>query len=505
MTGFSVLWVGQVLSSIGTRMTNFSLGIWVWQQTHRASDLALLTLVAYGATVLCSPLAGSVVDRLERRWTLIISDLGSAASTAVALTLFLRGTPSLWQLLVVNAVTGGFLAFQLPAYAAAITAMMPKKHYTRANGMLSLTRSLPAIFAPALAGALLGVFSIGSILLVDALSYLVAVGTVFLVAFPAAPAAAPEGPRERHAWLAGFRYIGDRPGMIGLRAIMFMVGLIAAISYIVMTPMVLARTGNDEAQLGAILSVGAIGGVVGGIAVGALPTPRRVMPWLLLGVLGFSVVGRLPLGVPHAPLLWALAWFGSWLAVPFMESYSQSILQRKVPPAVQGRVFAATQMIDNLAIPLGFGLAGPLADGLFEPRLAVGGDLVPVFGRLVGTGPGAGMAVIFVLSGLVGVVTAVGGWVIRPIRELEDDLPDHDEPVPEAGRAGPAGGQPEEEDDMEAARFRVVVNDEPRYALWPLHKRDAPGWRDTGVSGTRDECLAYVEQVWSADLRTSRP
>jgi len=150
MTGFSVLWAGQVLSAVGTRMTNFALGIWVWQQTHRASDLALLTLVAYGATVLCSPLAGSVVDRLQRRWTLIISDLGSAMSTVAALALFLRGTPSLWQLLVVNALTGGFLAFQLPAYAAAITAMTAKDQYTRANGMLSLARSLPAIFAPAL-------------------------------------------------------------------------------------------------------------------------------------------------------------------------------------------------------------------------------------------------------------------------------------------------------------------------------------------------------------------
>jgi MFS transporter, DHA3 family, macrolide efflux protein len=504
MTGFTVLWAGQVLSSVGTRMTNFALGIWLWQQTHRASDLALLTLVAYGATVLCSPLAGSVVDRLERRWTLVISDLGSAVSTAAALALFVWGTPSLWQLLVVNALTGGFLAFQLPAYAAAITAMTAKKHYTRANGMLTLARSLPAIFAPALAAALLAVFSIGSILLVDALSYLVAVGTVFLVAFPAAPAAAPGGPPERRAWLAGFRYIGHRPGLIGLRAILFMIGLIAAISYIVLTPMVLARTGDDEAQLGAILSIGAIGGVVGGVAVGALPSPRRVMPWLLLGVLGFSVVGRLPLGVPQAPLLWSLAWFASWLAVPFMESYSQSILQRKVPPAVQGRVFAATQMIDNLAIPLGFGLAGPLADDLFEPGMAEGGDLVPVFGWLVGTGPGAGMAVIFVLSGLVGVLTAVAGWVIRPIRELEDDLPDHDEPEPEVSPAGTAAGQPEEDDmEQEPARFRVVVNDEPRYALWPLHKRDAPGWRDTGVSGTREECLAYVDQVWSADLRTS--
>src|SRR5918911_1145893 len=120
IAAFTVLWLGQVLSTVGTRMTNFVLGIWVWQRTGQASDLALLIFSAFAATVLASPVAGSFVDRWNRRVTIMLSDLGSAAATLVTLVLFLTGTVELWQLVVVNAVTGAFLAFQGPAYGAAI-------------------------------------------------------------------------------------------------------------------------------------------------------------------------------------------------------------------------------------------------------------------------------------------------------------------------------------------------------------------------------------------------
>jgi MFS family permease len=353
MAAFTVLWLGQVLSTVGTRMTNFVLGIWVWQRTGKASDLALLIFAAFAATVVFSPLAGSFVDRWSRRLTIMISDLGSAATTLVTLVLFLTGAVELWQLVIVNAVTGAFLAFQAPAYGAAIAAMMPKEHYARANGMMSLVRSVPVVFAPALAGGLLSVTSISTVILVDLVSYLVAIGTVFLVTLPPLPRAEERKPIS--LWrdsLVGLRYIASHRGLAGMQAMLFVVGLLSAMGYLVLTPLVLSRSphGHGEAALGLVQSVGAVGGVLGALVLGALKSPSNKMARVLLGILVFSVLGRIVLGVGDTLVLWTFAWFCSWLCVPFIEGYSMAIWQEKVAPAIQGRVFAASQLVQQLAL-----------------------------------------------------------------------------------------------------------------------------------------------------------
>src|ERR1700680_1884918 len=157
---FTVMWLGQVISVLGTRMTNFALSIWVWKETGHATSLAVMTFLTFGATVALSPLAGSLVDRMGRRLMIIVSDVGCAACTAILLMFFLTGRVQLWQLYVGNTLTRGFLAFWSPAYGATITHMMAEKHYARANAMLSLANAVPAIFAPSLAALLLSVTSI---------------------------------------------------------------------------------------------------------------------------------------------------------------------------------------------------------------------------------------------------------------------------------------------------------------------------------------------------------
>jgi len=71
-------------------------------------------------------------------------------------------------------------------------------------------------------------------------------------------------------------------------------------------------------------------------------------------------------------------------------------------------------------------IAGPLADWVFEPAMMPEGSLVSIFGWLVGTGPGAGIAVIFVIMGVLGFITSLAGYTIRSIRDLEIIIPDHD-------------------------------------------------------------------------------
>lgn len=425
---FTVIWLGQLVSTLGTRMTNFALSIFIWQQTGRASDLALMTFAAFLATVVFSPIAGSLIDRWNRRLTIVLSDIGSAAATCAILVLFLTGAAQVWQLYVVNLVTGAFLAFQAPAYASTISVMMAKGHYPRANAMLSLAQSVPAIFAPSLAAVLLTVVNIRLVLAIDVASYLLAIATVFLVAIPARPAVEP-GERES-VWrdsLFGFRYILARPGLLGLQGILFAINLFAAMGWILLTPMVLSRTGNSSAEVGVVLSLGAVGGVVGGLLIGFLPATSRKMARMLWGIVVFSVLGRVLLGVGHSLVVWAIAWSVAWLCIPFIDGYGQAIWQEKVAPAVQGRVFAARNLMDNLALPLALGIAAPLADFVLEPAMRrQHGSLAGLFGGIVGTGPGAGMALVCVFTGLLGVLVAVAGFTIPSVRHVETQLADHD-------------------------------------------------------------------------------
>ena len=437
MTAFTVIWLGQVVSVLGTRMTNFALAIFVWQQTHRATDVGLMTFFAFAATVVCSPLAGSLIDRWNRRLTIVLSDLGSAAAVLIALALFATHAISVWHLFALNALTGAFVAFQQPAYAATISLMMPRKDYPRANAMLSMVRSIPGVFAPTLAAALLAVVSVQGVLLLDVASYAIGIGTVFLVAVPGvAPAARARAAGGWRASLVGFRYIAAHPGLRGLQAMLFAINLMAGLGWIVLTPMILARTGGDQVQLGAVMTIGAIGGIAGGLLVSAIRAPVVKMPWILLGILVFSVLGRVLLGIGDTVAVWAVAWFCAWMCIPLVDGYCQSIWQERVEPAIQGRVFAARQLIENLSLPMALAIAGPLADAVLEPQMRAGGALAGILGGVVRPGPGGGMALIFVASGLAGVAVALVCSLTPAVRRVESIIPPDRARVPAEAAGG---------------------------------------------------------------------
>ncbi|MER6459060.1 MFS transporter [Streptomyces sp. NPDC001288] len=428
---FSIIWLGQIVSAVGTRMTAFALGLWVWEESGRVSDVALLSFCSFAATVVFSPIAGPLIDRLNRRLTIVMSDLGSLAATGALLVLFLTTTVHPWMLYATAVVTGAFLAFQYPAYAAAITQMMKRGHFPRANAMMSLVRSLPAVAAPTLAALLLAVTDIKVIVAVDAVSYLFALATVFVVAIPQnerreESAARPSMWRDS---LFGFRYILRRPPLVSLLGLSFVVGLTAAVTWTVMIPFILAETGNSSAQAGLVQTVGAVGGVLGGVLVGALGGRDDKMKYVLGGVIGLGLLGRVVFAFGDSVLVWSLSLLVGWGAIPVIDGYTQSIWQEKVDKDAQGRVFAAQQFVENLSMPLALGMSGLLADHFFVPGMKEGGDLTGWFGGLVGTGPGAGMALMCVLGGAVLVLIGLLGYLVPLIRRVEVLMPASEEPA----------------------------------------------------------------------------
>jgi MFS family permease len=429
MPAFTIVWIGQVISLLGTGMTRFALTIWAWEVTGSATALALVGFFSFGPIVLLSPVAGALVDRWNRKLVMMFSDLAAGLSTIAILLLFATNHLQIWHLYVAGAFAGAFESFQFPAYSAAVTMMLPKEQYARASGMLSLAGSASGIFAPMLAGVLLGVIGIAGIMTIDVITFLAAIGALLVVRIPQPPIT--ELGRTGQGNLLqesayGFRYIFERPSLLGLQLVFFTINLIATFGFTLLAPMILARTDNNEIVLGSVQSAGAIGGVAGGLLLSVWGGPRRKVHGVLLGMVLASLSGELLMGLGRGLYLWAAAAFFGSFFIPILNGSNQAIWQAKVAPDVQGRVFAVRRLIAQITAPVAMLLAGPLADHLFEPAMRSGGSLAPVFGGLVGTGVGAGMSLMFVIAGVLGAVAGLGGYAFSAVRDAEDILPDHD-------------------------------------------------------------------------------
>lgn len=422
---FTVLWGGQFLSVVGTRMTNFAVSVWVWDRTDSTTQFTLTLFFAYTATVIFSPVAGRFIDRWNRRLTMMLADLGSAVATAALLILFLTGSISIWELYLVNFATGAFVAFQVPVFQATITLMLERRNYSRANAMMFAVRSTPELFAPLTAAVLLTVASISTILLADTVSYAFAIAAVVIVTLPATPRQPDTTPAT--FWQDcqfGFRYILRNRPLRNLEAFLIVINVLASIGYLLLRPLVLARTGNSADSLALVLSTGAIGGIAGTILVAALKSPRDKMLRVLWATVAFSVIGRVLYGVSDLVVLMGVALIVVHLCIPIIDGYTNTVWQEKVEPNVQGRVFAARQFVEELSVPVATLIAGPFIQYVITPWMRRGAQGAKLFGGLVGTGQAGGIGLVFVAIGVIGAALALRAFLVPSIRRIETILPD---------------------------------------------------------------------------------
>lgn len=438
--GFVIVWLGQIVSVLATSMSQFALSLWVLQKTNNeATPFALMQVFFITPFLLISPLAGVMVDRYNRKLMLMISDLGAGLATIVILVLQLFGMLEIWHLYVSAVIAGLGNAFQWPAYSAAISTMMPKEQYGRANGLMSLVEMGPNIIAPLLAGALLPLISLTGILWLDVATFLFAIGALLIVHVPQPTRTEASKQAEGSGWLQeaafGFKYIFARPSLLGLQMIFFFGNLFTGVGFTVLAPMVVSRvsasfTGDVAAEsarvLGLVQSAGAIGGVLGGVAMSAWGGFKRRVHGVLLGWIWSGVIGLTLMGLGRDLWLWLPAMFLGSLPFALVNGSNQAIYQAKVPPDVQGRVFSARRLIAWFTNPLSPLIAGLLADRWLEPSAKAGGTFTALFGNWVGSGPGAGMALLMVVCGVLATLVGIAGYFVSAIRNAEDILPDHD-------------------------------------------------------------------------------
>ena len=423
MRGFTILWLGQIISMLGSAMTWFAFTIWAWEKTGQATALAFISFFAFLPTILFTPVAGALVDRWNRKWTMALSDMATALGTLAVLVLYLNHDLEIWHVYMIGLAAGFFTAFQYPAYTAAVTTMLPKEQYARAEGMLGLTWAVSTVFGPIFGALLLNRYGMAVVMTVDLLTFLAAFVTLLWVYIPQPQLSAVGAQSRGSLWqetLFGFGYIRTRPSLFSLIKMFMAANFFLAIGATLMAPMVLSKSANNEITLATVQTAGALGGVAGGILLSIWGGPKRRITGILIGGMGACLLGVVWLGLSFQLLFWVIGSFFFSFFEPFVEGINLSIWQSKVEADVQGRVLSARHLMAQIPYSLGTFASGLLAEKVMRPLLQ--GD--SFLARWLGNGSGMGMSVLLVLAGLSGAITFLLGYVFRNIREIDTLLPD---------------------------------------------------------------------------------
>jgi len=435
MRTFLTVWAGQLVSITGTSLTGFGLQIWVYLETGSVTRLALVSLAYAIPSVLLYPIAGALVDRWDRRLTMLAADLLAGVSTLVIAGLYFGGHLEIWHLYLLAGVGGLGNSFQTPAWMAAIPLLVPRKHLGRANGLVQANEAIAMVAAPAIAGAMLATVGLGVVLLADVATFLVAVATLAAVRFPPTPKGEHSATGSLRADVAaGWRYLRDRSGLLWLLATYAGVNFVLTFVNVLLIPLIVSF--SSEAAAGGVLSAAGFGMLAGSLVMSTWGGPQRQrIAWIMGGIAigGLSVIIA---GLRPSLLLIIVGSVLLMLGTPVVNATSQVIWQLKVAPEMQGRVFALRRMVSQAMFPLGLVLAGPLADRVFEPLLAARGGLAGSVGRVIGTGSGRGIALMFILAGVGTILMAAVGWLQPRVRHLEEEIPDQ---IPDSLPKAPTG------------------------------------------------------------------
>jgi hypothetical protein len=426
MRAFLVIWFGELISMLGSGLTSFALGVWIYEQTGKATPFALTVLFGSLPAILLAPVAGPVVDRYNRKLVMILADTGAALVTLAAVILLMMNALNLWSVYLIALFGSVFAAFQEPAYQASVTMLVPKKDLTRASGLSQTGQALQSLVSPALAGVLYLSIGLKGVIFIDFATYFFAVGALLITHIPQ-PAAATSGELDQKTSMLkeaifGWNFLRVRRGLFSLLIYFALVNFLMNLSAVLISPLVLSF--GDAGTLGVVETVSGIGMLLGSLLLSAWGGPKKRLP-AIVGFISLSSVGLLLMGVRPSALLVSSGFFLLMFNLPLSSGTSQVIFQNKVAPEIQGRVFAIRSMISRSMMPLAFLLAGPLADQIFEPAMRSGGWLaVTAAGEWLGTGAGRGIGVIFILSGMILLLVSLAAYLYPPLRHLERDLPD---------------------------------------------------------------------------------
>jgi DHA3 family macrolide efflux protein-like MFS transporter len=400
-TRFFTIFTGQAFSLVGSALVQFALVWYLTQKTGSATVLATASLFAMLPQILLGPIAGTVVDRGNRRMIMIVSDGLIALSSLFLAYLFWTGQVQVWHIYLISAIrsTGG--AFHYPAMAASTTLMVPKKHLARVSGANQAIQGLVSIIAPPMGAVLVAFMPTQNILMIDVITAIMGITPLFFFTVPQPPRSAHLASEPRKSFMhdlaAGFKYMAAWPGLL-------MLGLMATLLNFLLAPtsalaplMVTKYFGKGALELGGLESFFGIGMIIGGVALGIWGGFKRKITTSLLAICLFSIA---ILGIAVAPpnMFWMMvtAQFVIGLMLPMANGPLQALFQTLVEPDMQGRVMSLIGSVASAMMPLSLMVAGPITDA-------------------------TSLQTWYWLAGIVCIIISLGGFFIPALYNIEQN------------------------------------------------------------------------------------
>lgn len=414
---FLLLWSGELISAIGSGLTSFGLGIYVFRQTGLASATALVTLFAFMPALLLSPVAGVLADRYDRRLLMVSGDSLSAAGLFFILICMLHGEARLWQICAGVCVSSIFISLLEPAYKATITDLLTEKQFTKASGLVQVAGSARYLISPILAGFLLTVSDIKLLIMIDICTIFVTIASTLVVRKGLVSIRQEKNDDFWSEFKGGWAALRQNRGVFVLTVMgtvmTFCMGFIQTLS----TPMILGFA--DSAALGTGTTISASGMLATGIIIGFVPIKKGYAK-ILSGALFMAGLFMAGFGARESMAVVCGFGFLFFAMLPFANTSIDYLIRTNVDNAVQGRVWGLIGILSQLGYVIAYAVSGVLADYVFSPLLLPGGALSGSVGQMIGIGTGRGAGLLIIAAGLLLSATAFVLYQIKFVRELEN-------------------------------------------------------------------------------------
>ena len=350
---------------------------------------------------------------------MLAADSVAAVGSLSVLALLMTGQLSVWHIYIVNGIVGVTNAFQQPAAAVATGRLVPEDKISNVSGMNSFSQNLITVFNPMLAAFFFALGGLPLILLIDLASFVLA---FCVLAFYISISEQLEENKHSSPFegiAQGVAFLREEKGILYIMLTMALINFFSRLTYEnILSPMILARSAGSSMTLGTVNAFMGIGGIVGGIIVSVKKESRCKAAAIYVSAALSFLLGDLTMAVGRNVFWWSFAAAAASLPIPFIMANQNAILYRKIPVAMQGRVFAVRNAIQYSTIPFGIILGGYLADYVFEPFMGSGSVFAAALENIVGSGVGSGMAVMFLCTGICGFVVSVISCFNREIRKL---------------------------------------------------------------------------------------
>ncbi len=383
LKGYILFWSGQLTSLLGSNIVQFVLIWWITVKTESALYLSLSAFIGFAPTILLTPIAGVLVDRLNRKGLLGSVDFLQAVATVALLFLFRSDVVTVPILLVFIALRGVFQAFHTPAIQALIPIMIPRKHLNRFNSFDFFMSSIIFLIGPLVAAVLYAAFPMHQVLWIDAATFLAAVIPLIFIKIPKIKKKDIEAKEQKSSFFSEFKegisFIREKKGLLSLLSVFTAANLFLVPLFVLLNLFVLNH-GGGEIQLSYVLAFSQAGTIAGSVLFIIWKGFKKKVNGVVLGIfimyIGYIIATLTPEG-----MFWFMG-IGMLLigfALPMANISSQTIWQTVVPKEKLGRVMSVRITIAQMTAPLGMILSGVIAEVVDLQYVFIGAVVLGLF------------------------------------------------------------------------------------------------------------------------------